>query len=167
MLYQDPDKQVRLRAADALARQATLPDRAINALVQLLPDKDVRYRAANALGRQATLPNTAVKALVQQLQQSGNSATEEAVDLITSRQEIRTWIPTFSSSVLQHFIKHWFRTASMICFFEKGCFCIIASEQIQRISSEPYQLKRFEIQWQKARDYVGLPRFIPVFSTSG
>ncbi|KAK5263126.1 hypothetical protein LTR96_011449 [Exophiala xenobiotica] len=168
-LLQDPDEDVRSEAANALRRQAILPDMAIEALVQLLqhPDEDVRSEAANALGRQAILPDMAIEALVQLLLQSGNSATEEAVNLITSRQEIRAWVPVFGSTVLQHLIKRWFRTASTICFFEKGCFCVIASEQIQRISLEPYQLECFRIQWQKARDDVGLPSFIPVFSTSG
>lgn len=140
----------------------------IEALVQLLqhPYQNVRSEAADALGRQATLPSTAIEALIQMLQHSGESAYTELVDLISSRQEIRSLVPAFSPSVLQHFVKHWFSTASVICFIEKGCFCVGASEHFQRILMDQHQLERFEVQWQKARDDVGLPSLMPVFSTS-
>ncbi|KAK7883374.1 hypothetical protein LTR67_011298 [Exophiala xenobiotica] len=162
-LLQDPEGRVRSSAADILGRQATLPSTAIEPLIRLLRDPEgrVRSRAEISLGRQTTLSSTAVEALIQLLQDLGTSATEEALHLITSRQEIRSLAPAFSSSVFQAFIKHWFSTGSVICFIEKDCFCVSASEQVQKISVEQHQLEQFRVQWLKARDDIGLPARCP------
>jgi hypothetical protein len=130
LLLQDPDEDVRSKAANTLGSQTTLPHAAIEGLVLLPqgPSEEVRFEAATALRRQTTLPNTAIEAVIRLLQTLGNSVNGEVFDLITSRQEIRTWVPEFGSSALKHLIEHWFRTASMICFFEKGCFSVLALE---------------------------------------
>ena len=142
-----------------------LQEPAIETLIELLqdPDQYVRSGAADALGQQATLPSTVIEALVQLLQDLGGSAYINAVDLITSRQEIRSLIPAFSPLVLRHFVRNWFSTSSIICFIEKSCFCVGDSEQFQRILIEEHQLERLKVQWQKARDDVRLPSLMPVF----
>ena len=119
-------------------------------------DGHVQSVAAYAVREQATLPSTTIKALIQLLQHLGESAYEEAVDLITIRQELRSLVPTFDSSVLQHFVKSRFTTASVICFIDKDCFCVGASEHFQSIPLQQRQLNKFRVQWH-VRDGLSLP----------
>ncbi|KAI8596213.1 hypothetical protein EDD21DRAFT_283597, partial [Dissophora ornata] len=71
----------------ALGKQSTLPESAIQSLIDALKDEyaGVRHSAASALGKQSTLPESAIQSLIGALKGEDADAREAVTEVLHSQ----------------------------------------------------------------------------------